>query len=96
MNGPPKRLIGKEVIVLMGEDRNGQRQQFLPIIRSDNGRFFNLGDSNMPIMDNIEGRFAQILPPKIPDKQGKLLAQAMMKMKQAKMVKLGNPTRHIR
>ena len=97
MNERPSEAIDREeVIVLMGEDRNGQRQQFLPIIRSDNGRFFNLGDSNMPIMDNIEGRFAQILPPKIPDEQGKLLAQAMMKMKQAKMVKLGNPTRHIR
>jgi hypothetical protein len=94
MTEPPSEAIDREeVIVLMGEDRTGQRQKFLPIIRSDNGRFFNLGESTMPTMDNIEGRFAQILSPKIPDEQGKLLAQAMLKMKQAKMIKLGRQTR---
>jgi len=93
---PSEAIDREEVIVLMGEDRTGQQQKFLPIIRSDNGRFFNLGESALPIMDNMEGRFAQILSPKVPDEQGKLLAQAMLKMKQAKMVKLGNQTHHRR
>jgi hypothetical protein len=94
MTEPPSEAIDREeVIVLMGEDRTGQRQQLLPIIRSDNGRFFNLGESTMPVMDNIQGRFAQILSPKVPDEQGKLLAQTMLKMKQGKMIKLGNQGR---
>lgn len=94
MTEPPSEAFDREeVIVLMGEDRVNQRQQFLPIIRSGNGKFFNLGDSNLPVMDNIEGRFAQILSPKIPDAQAKLLAQTMLKVKQAKLIKLGNQGR---
>lgn len=90
---PSEAIDREEVIALMGEDRVNQRQLFLPIIRSDNGKFFNLGDSTLPVMDNIEGRFAQILSPKIPDAQAQIVAQAMLKMKQAKMVKLGNQGR---
>jgi hypothetical protein len=75
------------------EDRAGQRQKFLPIIRSDNGKFFNLGESPMPAMDSMEGRFAQILSPKVPDAQTKLLAQTMLKVKGAKLIKLGPQTR---
>jgi hypothetical protein len=91
---PPSEAFDREeVIVLMGEDRVNQRQQFLPIIRSDNGKFFNLGDSTLPVMDNIEGRFAQILSPKVPDAQAKLLAQTMLKVKQAKLIKLGQQGR---
>jgi hypothetical protein len=94
MTEPPSEAFDREeVVVLMGEDRAGQRQQFLPIIRSGNGKFFNLGESTLPVMDNIEGRFAQILSPKIPDAQAKLLAQTMLKVKQAKMIKLGNQGR---
>ena len=90
---PSEAFDREEVVVLMGEDRSGQRQQFLPIIRSGNGKFFNLGDSTLPIMDNIEGRFAQILSPKIPDAQAKLLAQTMLKVKKAKMIRLGKQGR---
>ncbi len=47
----------QEVIVLMGESHTGQKQKY--------GKFFGFGESNMPILDNIEGRFAQTLPPKV-------------------------------
>ena len=86
---PSEAFDRQEVVVLMGEDRQGQRQQFLPIVRSDNGRFFNLGESALPMMDSVEGRFAQILSPQIPDAQTKLLAQTMLNVKGAKPVKLG-------
>jgi len=46
----------------MGESHGCQKQKLLPIIRSGNGKFFGLGDSNMPSHDRMEGRFAQILP----------------------------------
>ncbi len=97
MTEPPSEAFDREeVVVLMGEDRAGQRQQFLPIIRSDNGKFFNLGESTLPVMDNIEGRFAQILSPKVPDTQAKLLAQTMLKVKPGNMIKLGRQKRSSR
>ena len=48
-------------------------------IRSDNGTFFGFGDFNGPNLDNFEGRFAQVMPPKKPDAQAKMLASAMLK-----------------
>ena len=82
MTEPPSEAFDRqEVIVLMGESHGGQKQKFLPIIRSDNGKFFNLGESNAPGMDKMEGRFAQILPPKVPDAEMRLLAQTMLQVK---------------
>lgn len=91
---PSESLDRQEVVVLMGEDRSGQRQQFLPIIRSDNGKFFGLNETEMPKLDKMEGRFAQILPPKIPDSEMQSLAKVMLQVKGAKTVRLGaNPRR---
>ena len=88
MTEPPSEAFDRqEVIVLMGESRDGRKQKFLPIIRSDNGKFFGLGESNMPGMDKIEGRFAQILPPKVPDAEMRLLAETMLKVKGVKTAK---------
>ena len=90
---PSESIDRQEVIVLMGEDRNRQRQQFLPIIRSDNGKFFNLNEAELPAMDNMEGRFAQILSPKIPDEKMQTLTKAMLGVKKVKAVRLGKPGR---
>lgn len=65
---PPSEAVDRrEVIVLMGESRVGQKQKFLPIIRSGNGKFFGFGESEAPAMDEMKGRFAHLLPTKIPD-----------------------------
>jgi hypothetical protein len=85
---PSQALDRKEVIVLMGEDRSGQMQKFLPIVRHDNGKFFNLVDSATASMDEMKGRFAQILSPKVPDKEAQALAKAMLGVKHAKVVRL--------
>ena len=91
---PPSEAIDRqEVIVLMGENRSGQQQQFLPIIRSDNGKFFNLGESETPLMDKMEGRFAQILSRKVPDPEMQTLAKTMLHVKGAKTTRLGMPRR---
>ena len=88
MTEPPSEAFDRqEVIVLMGESHSGQKQKFLPIIRSGNGRFFNLGETTVPGMDKMEGRFAQILPPKVADAQMRLLAQTMLKVKGVKTAK---------
>jgi len=58
-------------------------------IRSGNGKFFGFGDSNVPIFDQMEGRFAQILPPKIPDDKMRLLVKTMLEVKGITPIKPG-------
>ena len=90
---PSEAFYRQEVIVLMGESQGGQKQKFLPIIRNGNGKFFGFGDSNMPSLDKIEGRFAQILPPKVADDQMRLLAKTMLKVKGVNVAKTGTTVR---
>jgi hypothetical protein len=94
MTEPPSEAFDRsEVIVLMGESHGGQKQKFLPIIRSGNGKFFGLGESHLPSMDKMEGRFAQILPPKVASAENRLLAQAMLKVKGVNIAKPGRIVR---
>jgi hypothetical protein len=90
---PSEAFDRQEVIVLMGESHSGQKQKFLPIIRSGNKKFFGFGESNMPSLDKIEGRFAQILPPKVADDQMRLLAKTMLKVKGVNVAKPGATVR---
>jgi hypothetical protein len=60
MTEPPSESFDRqEAIVLMGEDRTGQKQKFLPIIRSGNGKFFGFNESDMPQLDSMEGRLPE-------------------------------------
>jgi hypothetical protein len=94
MTEPPSEAFDRrEVVVLIGESRDGQKQKFLPIIRSGNGKFFGFGESDVPVMDKMEGRFAQILPPKVPDAEMRLLVQTMLKVKGVKVAKSSNALR---
>jgi hypothetical protein len=42
---PSEAFDRREFVVLMGESHSGQKQKFLPIIRSGNGKFFGFGES---------------------------------------------------
>ena len=91
---PSEAFDRREVVVLMGESREMQRQKFLPILRSGNGKFFGFGEPHVPGVDRMEGRFAQILPPKVPDEATREVVQAMLKVKGiAKAKSLGGPLR---
>ena len=81
---PSEAFDRRELVVLMGESRNGQKQKLLPIIRSDNGKFFGFGESDVPDMDEMKGRFAQLLPTKVPDDGLRQVAKAMLKVKGVK------------
>ena len=87
---PSEAFDRREIVVLTGESRDGPKQKFLPIIRSDNGTFFGFGESDVPGLDQIQGRFAQILPPKVPDDGARLLAKAMLKVKDLKVAQARN------
>jgi hypothetical protein len=78
---PSEAFDRREFVVLMGESHTGQKQKFLPIIRSGNGKFFGFGESEVPEMDKMKGRFAQLLPTKVPDAQLREVAKAMLKVK---------------
>ena len=90
---PSEAFDRREVVVLMGESRDGHKQRFLPIIRSGNGKFFGFGESEVPEMDTMKGRFAQILPAKIPDAAARALAKAMLKVKGAAPAMTGSTPR---
>jgi hypothetical protein len=86
MTEPPSEAFDRrEVVVLMGESHDGLKQKLLPIIRSDNGKFFGFGESDVPGVDKMEGRFAQILSPNVPDNEIRLLAQTMLRVKGVKV-----------
>ena len=94
MTEPPSESFDRqEVVVLMGEDRTGQKQKFLPIIRSGNGKFFGFNESDMPQLDSIEGRFAGILPPNVATDEHRTLAKAMLKVKGVNVTKPGTTVR---
>ncbi len=78
---PSEAFDRREFVTLMGEDRTGPKQKFLPIIRSGNGKFFGFGDSDVPALEKMEGRFAQILPPNVATPEHRALAKAMLKVK---------------
>ena len=82
---PSEAFDRKELVVLMGESQSGQKQKLLPIIRSDNGKFFGFGECELPDLDEMKGRFAQLLPTKIPDAPMRDLAKAMLKVKGVKL-----------
>jgi len=81
---PSEALDRKEYVILAGESRGGNRQQFLPIVRYDNGKFYRLGDPEEPGVE-MQGRFAQILPPKAPDAATRELAQALLAAQEARV-----------
>jgi len=86
---PSEAFDRKEVVVLMGEARTGPKQKFLPIIRSGNGKFFGFGESNPSSIDKMKGRFAQLLPTKIPDAVTREVAKAILKVKGVARAKPG-------
>jgi len=86
---PSEAFDRREFVVLMGESHDGQKQKFLPIIRSGNGKFFGLGEPEAPGADEMKGRFAQILPTKVPDEGLREVAKAMLKVKGVKFAQRG-------
>ncbi len=45
----------------------GKTFSALPIVRTDAGGFFGFGESEIPARTKMKGRFAQLLPTKVPD-----------------------------
>ncbi len=80
MEAPSEAIDRKEYVILTGESRDGNRQKFLPIIRSGNGRFFGFGEPYEPGAE-MTGRFAGLIPSHTPDAQMRELAKAVLEVK---------------
>lgn len=77
---PSEAFDRQECVVLMGESNaEGQKQQMLPIIRSDNHKFFGFGESAFSKLDKLAGRFSHLLPIRVPDEGMRTLALARLK-----------------
>ena len=68
----------EEMVVIMGETRQGHFQKMLPIERTADGRFMGFGASPELAFDNIQGRFAQFVPPIVPDEKGRAKAKEVL------------------
>ena len=78
---PPSESVDRrEFVVLMGEARGNASHSFLPILRTDAGGFFGFGEPEVIGYDTLRGRFAEILPPKMPDKQAREMAQTLLEV----------------
>jgi len=73
---PPSRSPDRqEIVSIMGETRQGHTQKVLPILRSETGEFLGFGEAQEIKADNVQGRFANFLPPAIPDQETRELAK---------------------
>ena len=75
---PSEALNRQEFVVLMGEAAGHQQQKLLPIIRTGVGGFFGFGEFDSQGFNGFRGRFAGILPPKVPDARQRTLAKAVL------------------
>ena len=73
---PPSQSPDRvEVVVIMAEARGVKAQQFLSIQRDSRGKFAWFGTSPEPEFNEMEGRFAQMMPPKKPSDKDAQMAK---------------------
>lgn len=66
---PSQNREKEEVVTILGETRHSQAQKFLPILRTEQGKFMGFGECGEIKADKVEGRFTQFIPPIVPDEQ---------------------------
>ena len=69
----------REVVALVGEAAGIHQVKFLPILRNVLGQFTGFGEAREIRCDQIQGRFAQILPAQLPTPEEQARAQAMLR-----------------
>jgi hypothetical protein len=78
-NTPPSQSPDREeVVFVVAETRQACRQRFLFIQRNSSGNFIGFGTSLLPEFDELQGRFAGLMPPKIPSKSDSLMARTLL------------------
>lgn len=76
---PPSQAPDRqEVVALIGEAVGVQKVRFLPILRTAAGAFGGFGETSVEVFDQVQGRFAQILPTHPPTAEEKARAHAIL------------------
>jgi len=79
-NVPPSQSPDREeVVVVMAEAHCARAQQFLFIQRDGQGKFTGFGTSLLPQFDQMEGRFARMMPGKKPTENEAQMARTLLK-----------------
>jgi hypothetical protein len=79
MTRPSEAPNRQEAVVLMGEAPGIQQTRFLPIQRTAAGAFAGFGETQVMCCDQVQGRFAQILPAQPPTADERLHAMATLR-----------------
>lgn len=91
---PSEAMDRHEVVMLMGEAPGSTRRNIFKIVRTDAGGFFGLTEWEGLPLDQFQGRFVELLPPKKPTADIVEVAKAMLGMKGVNEQKLrGAPRR---
>jgi hypothetical protein len=69
----------EEVVIIMGEMREGHIQKILPIERQTNGHFKGFGEAHIEA-GKIEGRFAGLVPAQIPTEEEREMAKVALEI----------------
>ena len=77
-----------ECLLLLGEDKAGQKSKAFMIVRSDNGKFFGLDDSVQSVKDAEGSKGIQILPKPDPDAEARHWAKGELKAEGIKTIPL--------
>ena len=75
---PSEALDRQKFVILMGEVAGQKQQKMLPITRNGAGGFFGFGKFDSSSFIGFEGRFDELLPPKVPVAQRLLEADRVM------------------
>ena len=87
---PPSQAPDRqEVVSLVGEALGLQKVTFLPIRRTATGAFSGFGPDCVQNFNQMQGRFAEILPAQTPTSEEKASAQAILR---AQGIKQTTPT----
>ncbi len=80
--------VPEECFLLMGQDRQGHKAKAVTIIRSDNGKFFALGEITDLIVDPEGPTGIQILPEPEPDAEARQWAKGELQAEGVKTIPL--------
>jgi hypothetical protein len=68
----------EEVVAIMAECHGRSAQRFLFIQRDSFGKFIGFGTSLLPPIDEVQGRFAGLMPPKEPTNEMAMAARNLL------------------
>ena len=87
---PPSQSPDREeVVAIMAESREGSAQRFLFIQRDSFGKFTGFGTSLLPQIQEVQGRYAGLMPPSEPSDEMAFAAKNLLQAMGVSLEKVG-------